>query len=420
MFALVDCNNFYASCERVFNPALCGRPVVVLSNNDGCVIARSSEAKALGIPMGAPAFQYEEVFIKHGVHVFSANFPLYGDMSSRVMEVLSEYSPEVEVYSIDEIFLRMDGYEKYDLQQYGLQMKERVGAWTGIPISVGMAPTKALAKVANRIAKKYPLQTSGSYVIDTEESRIKALRWVPIEDVWGVGRQHSARLHALGIKNAYDFASMDTAWVKKHMSIVGVRLQLDLMGVSTLDLETQCDKKGIATTRSFDGNYKEFEQLKERVSTFAVTCAEKLRKQGSCCRKVSVFIHTNIHRRDQQQYSKEVSIKLPYPTSSAIELSRFAVAALRMIFRDGYAYKKAGVIVSDITPEATMQNTLFEQRDFRHIPLMAAVDKVNKHFGQQKVRLASQDTKRIWKMRQERLSPQYSTKLADSIQINCL
>ena len=417
MFALVDCNNFYASCERVFRPDLNGKPIVVLSNNDGCVIARSNEAKDLGIPMGAPAFEYEKLFQQQKVHVFSANFALYGDMSHRVMSVLSDYSPDMEIYSIDECFLSLKGFEFFDLQEYGMLMRNKVVKWTGIPISVGIAPTKALSKVANRIAKKFSGRTKGVYIIDSEESRIKALKWLKVEDVWGIGRQHAKRLQAQGVKTAYDFTLLNDAFVRKQMSIVGLRLKHDLQGIPTLNLDEVQPKKNIATTRSFDGNYTKFEQISERVSTFAVSCAEKLRKQNSCCNSLMVFVHTNRHRKDLPQYSRNIVIQLPFATNSSIELSKFAVQALKQIFKEGYSYKKAGVIVQDFTPQDSVQKSLFEERNEKHIPLMKAVDKLNALFGQQKIRLASQDAKRVWKMKQEKLSPNYTTKLSDIITI---
>ena len=417
MFALIDCNNFYASCERLFRPELIGKPIVVLSNNDGCVIARSNEAKAVGIPMGAPAFEYEAIFNQHQVHVFSANFPLYGDMSQRVMSILGEYTPDIEIYSIDEAFLKLKGFERFDLQEYGKDMQRRVTQWTGIPVSVGIAPTKALAKVANRIAKKYPKETQSSYLINSEEKRIKALKWLQIEDIWGIGRQHAKRLRAVGVKTAYDFTQLHDSWVQQHMSIVGLRLKRDLQGTPTLDLELVQPKKNIATTRSFERNYSKIEELEERVATFAVSCAEKLRKQKSCCNTIMVFIHTNGHRNDLPQYSRNIVVKLPYPTNSAIELAKFAKQALHYIFKEGYQYKKAGVLVIDFTPQDKTQLRLFDNSNQQHIPLMMAMDKINSMYGQQKIRLAAQDTKRVWKMKQEKLSPRYTTNLNDIITI---
>ncbi len=417
MFALIDCNNFYASCERVFRPDLNGKPVVVLSNNDGCVIARSNEAKTLGIPMGAPVFKYEQFLRQHHVHVFSANFALYGDMSNRVMTILSDYAPEMEIYSIDECFLQFKGFDLFNLQAYGEQMRRQVMKWTGIPISVGMAPTKALAKLANRIAKKYPERTNGTYIIDDDEKRLKALKWLKIEDVWGIGRQHAKRLQAKNILTAYDFIQLADDWVKTHMSIVGLRLKRELQGISTLGLEDVQPKKSIATTRSFETNYTKYEELAERISTFAVSCAEKLRQQKSCCNSLMVFIRTNKHRQDLPQYSRNIVVKLPYATNSSIELAGFAIQALKQIFRDGYAYKKAGVIIQDFTPENQIQQTLFENRDERHVALMQTIDNINLRYGQQKIRLASQDTRRIWKMKQDNLSPCYTTNLNDIITV---
>ena len=420
MYALVDCNNFYASCERVFQPKLKKKPIVVLSNNDGCVIARSNEAKALGVPMGAPAFQYRKLFEENNIHVFSSNFVLYGDMSNRVMQLLRDFSPEMEIYSIDEAFLYFSGMPAdFDYTACGAEMRQRVTQGTGIPISVGIAPTKALAKVANRIAKKYPERTGGVYVIDSDEKREKALRWLPVEDVWGIGRQHAKRLKARNINTAYEFTRETDAWVKTHMAIVGLRLKKELQGENCLHLELPADKKSIATTRSFDALYTEFNQLRERVSTFASTCSAKLRKQESVCNSIMVFVHTNFHRADLPQYSRSAVLQLPYPTNSAIELSRFASQALRQIYKSGYAYKKAGVVVMDIQPEATCQLNLFENSNPRHKALMEALDTINENLGVVKVKLASQDAGRTWKMRQEKLSPRYTTRLTDVISVRC-
>jgi DNA polymerase V len=415
MFALIDCNNFYASCERMFQPDLIGKPVVVLSNNDGCVIARSNEAKDLGVPMGAPHFEYANFFKENKVNVFSANFTLYGDMSHRVMDILSEYSPEIEIYSIDEAFLKFQGFDKFNLTDYGKEICTKVKKWTGIPISVGIAPTKALAKLANRIAKKYPLQTQSSYVIDSDEKRIKALKWLKIEDVWGIGRQLSKKLKLNNVFTAYEFTLLEDAWVQRNFSVVELRLKLELQGIATLGLDDVQPKKSIATTRSFDSNYTTYEQLKERISTFAVACAEKLRKQKSCSNSLMVFIQTNRHRAELPQYNKSIVIDLPYPTNSAIELSKFAIKALDKIFKEGFSYKKAGVVIMDFTPESDKQISIFENSNPKHVALMNSMDKLNACIGQQKVRLGSQDIKKIWKMKQENLSRRFTTKLSDII-----
>jgi len=419
MYALIDCNNFYASCERVFQPKLENQPIVVLSNNDGCVIARSNEAKKLGVPMGAPAFEYKELFEKNNIHVFSSNYALYGDMSNRVMQMLSTYSPDVEIYSIDEAFLKFSGFEKFNFNTIGNDMRYKVTKGTGIPISIGFAPTKALAKVANKIAKKYPEQTGSVHIIDTEEKRTKAIKWLPIADVWGIGRQHAKRLQKLNIKTAYDFTQLEDAWVQKNMSIVGLRLKKELQGISCLELESVADKQNIATTRSFDKNLNDYEPIHERVSTFAVSCAEKLRKQNTCCNALMVFVHTNRHRQDLPQYSQNIVIQLPYPTNSNIELVHFATIALQKIYKQGYGYKKAGVIVMNFSPENIEQVKLFENSNPKHKALMQTVDKINHVIGRTKIKLACQDLTKTWKMKQEKLSPCYTTRLSDIVTIKC-
>ncbi len=418
MFALIDCNNFYASCERLFRPELNGQPIVVLSNNDGAVIARSNEAKDLGVPMGALAFEYESFFIQNRIHVFSANFALYGDMSHRVMTILQEYSPACEIYSIDEAFLKLTGFEFFDLEKYGQEIQKKVYKFTGIPICVGIAPTKALAKVANRIAKKYPKETKSSYVIDTDEKRIKAIKWLKIEDVWGIGRKHAIRLREVGVKTAYDFTQLNEGWVKRNLAIVGLRLKHDLMGIPSLDLEDVKPRKNIATTRSFERNMTGFSEIKERITTFSISCAEKLRRQKSCCTSIMVFLRTNSHRAELEQYNCSSVIKLPFPTNSSIEIAYFACQAFERIFKLGFQYKKAGVIIMDFKPEDEIQFSLFENSNPKHVQLMKVMDRVNDSFGQQKIRLASQDQKRVWKMKQERLSPRYTTRLSDIITIN--
>jgi DNA polymerase V len=319
MYALVDCNNFYASCERVFKPQLNGKPIVVLSNNDGCVVARSNEAKALGIKMGVPLFEVKDLVQKNNVHVFSSNYELYGDMSNRVMSMLATYSPEIEVYSIDEAFMRFDGFEQYfDLHSYGVNITQSVKQSTKIPISIGFAPTKALAKVANKIAKKFPERTQSCYVIDTEEKRIKALKWTEIVDVWGVGRQHAKRLKVIGVNTAFDFIQLSDAWVRKNMTVVGLRLKHDLMGIPSIDFEDVKPKQNIACTRSFEKMYDKLEDISERVSTFSAILGEKLRKQNSHCNLISVFVLSNHFRQDLAQHRAFLTIKTDYPTSLQI------------------------------------------------------------------------------------------------------
>lgn len=417
MYALIDCNNFYASCERVFNPTLNHKPVVVLSNNDGCAIARSNEAKDLGIPMGAPAFQFKEVFQKNKVEIFSTNFALYGDMSWRVMTILSNYTPEMEVYSIDEIFLKFNGFENYNLKEYGLKMKADVLKKTLIPVSVGFGPNKTLAKVANRIAKKFSQELDGVYSIDSDEKKIKALKWLKIGDVWGVGRQHRTRLENIGVKTAFDFTQLPDSFIQTEMSIVGLRMKKELLGLECLELEAIQKKKNIATTRSFDKNFIKKSELNERISTFSSRCAEKLRNQQSYCQQITVFIRTNFFNQHKPQYNNSITIDLPEPTNSSITLSKTASYALNLIYREGYEYKKAGVILGKISPEPFKQLNLFYKEDEKHKALMKTLDKLNRSLPNPVVKLGSQDFGRREKMKQERLSPRYTTNWNELLEI---
>lgn len=418
MFALVDCNNFYASCERVFNPKLNKKPIVILSNNDGCVISRSNEAKALGIPMGAPAFKYNPLFKKNKVHVFSSNFPLYGDMSSRVMSILSTYTPNIEIYSIDEAFLELKGFENYDLEEYGKEIRKKILKWTGIPVIVGIAQTKALAKVANRISKKFDKKTKGVYVISSEEKRIKALKWLKIEDVWGIGYKHSERLKNHNINKAYDFIKLPDNWVRKQMSVVGLRLKKELEGESVLSLEeNRSPKKAIATTRSFEKNLTCFEDLKERISTFSICCSEKLRSQKSSCNSIYVFIKSNRNQKNKSQYQNGLVMTLPYGSNSSITISKYAVEGLRKIYKKGIEYKKAGVIVLGLIPNRRLQLNIFEKENPKHEVLMKTLDFITKKEGPNKIKLASQDLKRVWKMKQTKLSSRYTTELNEIISL---
>jgi DNA polymerase V len=417
MFALVDCNNFYASCERLFRPDLRDKPLVVLSNNDGCVIARSNEAKKLKIPMGAPAFKFQKLLEKNQVHVFSSNYALYGDMSNRVMNLLAQFAPEVEIYSIDEAFLDLRGLKNPNLSNYAARIQYEIQNSTGIPISIGIAPTKALAKVANKIAKKYSDRTKGIYLIDSDKKREKALKWLPIGDVWGLGRQHTSKLKKYGISNAYEFTQQHNAWIKKNFSVVELRLKRDLEGKETLPIEEIKDKKNIATTRSFDQPIDSFDKLYERLCTFTAIAAEKLRSQMSDCNSILVFVHTNGFRKDLPQYNRNILMQLPYPTSSNIELSKFVLKALKLIYKKNYKYKKAGIVLMDFSPQNQQQLNLFENANSKHNSLMKTMDELNKRLGTQKIKLATQNLNYTWKMKQEHLSPRYTTQLEEILKI---
>jgi DNA polymerase V len=418
-FGLVDCNNFYASCERVFNPSLNGRPVVVLSNNDGCVIARSNEAKEIGVEMGTPAFMVEDFLEKHNVAVFSSNYALYGDMSKRVMDTLATFTPEIEVYSIDESFLNLEGFEQISsLSEYAQLIRKTTTRNTGIPVSVGIAPTKTLAKLANKIAKGNK-EHNGTYAIDTEEKRIVALKSLPIGKVWGIGGRYEKFLQSKGINTIFDFTQLSTEWVKDNMSIVGVRTQKELLGQPCIELELVAPKKkGICVARSFGEMQTEYSVIEEAVANFASSISLKLRKQGSCANNIHVFLHTNIHRKDLPQCYLNRTITLPVPSNSNYEIVEYALKGLKSLYKKGYYYKKAGVMVTGLVSENTIQTAIFDTIDRGKVSkIMKALDKTNSIFGKDTVRLAVQGYKRKWKLRQERLSPNYTTRWGDILTV---
>lgn len=410
MFGLIDGNNFYASCERIFRPDLRGKPVIVLSNNDGCAIARSNEAKALGIGMGVPAFQISDIIKEHNVAVFSANFILYGDISNRITNICRRYCQDIEVYSIDESFLDFHGYDHIDLQTHCEELREYVLNGLDIPTSIGIAPTKTLCKVANKIAKKFPEKTKSVYIIDSAKKIEKALKWFPLGDVWGIGRRYNERFAKIGIKTAWDFTQLPEQFVQNEMGIYGLRMHRELRGIPQYGLTESKPKKGIATTRTFDKRTDDLEILRERVSTFAYKCAEKLRKQNSCCQYVTVFIHTDRFKTDLKQYSNSVTITLSNPSNSSIELAKASIKALEKIYLPHFQYKKAGVMVTEFVPDTERMTSLFdEDLHDKHKPIMAVIDKMNRRLGADKIKLGSMDVQRTWKMNQKNLSPRYTT-----------
>lgn len=420
MYALVDCNNFYASCERVFQPKLNGKPIVILSNNDGCIISRSDEAKALGIPMGAPEFKVRQELKEKNIHVFSSNYPLYGDLSHRVMKILEGFTPHIEVYSIDEAFMNFDGIE-VDFHDYGIQIKSRIQKWLSIPVCVGFAESKALSKVANKIARKFPEQTKGVYVIDTEEKRIKALKWTKIEDVWGIGFRLKKKMIARNINTAYDFTlPQHEAFIKMVMGVTGLRLKMELEGKSVLELDDPTeDKKSIAITRMFKNKLTDFNEIKERVSTFASVCAEKLRKQKSCCHGIIVIlIKEENHQTRNRKYASQMET-LPFVSNSTLTISNTAVTLLKKMYEKGERYSKAGVIVTGILPENQKQFHLFEDENPKHLKLMQVIDKIHAKTGERKIRLGNQDLEHTWKMRQDHLSKKRTTDFNEILEIQC-
>jgi DNA polymerase V len=395
MYALVDCNNFFVSCERALDEGLENQPVVVLSNNDGCVISRSDEAKALGIPMGAPAFKYKDLFEKNNVQVFSAKFELYNYLSQQISDIAKTYAIEHEIYSIDELFLDFHGFKYFNLQTYCAELRQRIIEQHKIPVSIGISPTKTLCKVANRIVKKYPEKfVDGVYILDTPEKIEKALKWLPVQDVWGIGRRFSAKMNENGVYKAWDLLQKPEMWVRKTMGIHGTRMINELKGIPQLVLEEPSNKKTICVSRSFMNMITEKEELRERVETFAMYCAEKLRKQNSCCKIITVFVYTNRFRKELGEYQNGFSMTLPNPSSSSIVLAKMANTIFEAIYREGFHYKKAGVIVSEFVPDNERITSLFEKDvDAKHIPVMKAMDFLNQKYGKDKIRLGSMSGK---------------------------
>lgn len=424
MYALVDCNNFYASCERLFRPELVGKPIVVLSNNDGCIISRSDEAKDLGIKMGAPEFKVRAELKEKGITVFSSNYALYGDLSDRVMAILKQFTPNTENYSIDEAFMNFDGVTipDNDFHAYGIAIKNRIRKWVSIPVCAGFAPTKALSKVANKIARKFPDQTDGVYVIDTDEKRIKALKWTKIGDIWGIGHRMKKKLEARGLKTAFDFTEpQHELFIKSQMGVTGLRLIEELKGHSVLELEDDAaDKKSIATTRIFPKRLTEFDPIRERMATFASVCAEKLRAQKLCCHTVSVLLGTMETQEKHERRYFQQSLTLPFATSSTLTISDAAIKLLERLYAEnkGLRFHKAGVIVTQLIPEHAKQFHLFEDENPKHLALMKAIDNVNQKIGGRKIRLGSQDEK-TWNMTQNLLSPRYTTQFDQILTIKC-
>lgn len=413
MIALVDCRNFYASCERLFRPDLEGKPIVVLSNNDGCVIARSEESKALGIEMGDPYFQRKDFFIKNNVHCFSSNYELYGDLSERVQSILASFTPELEYYSIDECFLNLDGFT--DITEYGRRIKNQVYAWTGIPVGVGIGKTKSLAKVAQKLSKK----NGGLFVIDTEEKRKTVLQNFPVADLWGIGRSYATFLHASNITTAWEFQTMPDEWVYKNMTVVGLRIAKELRGTPCIDLElVRPKKKGICSSKSFGKPINNLNELREAVSTYAARIGEKLRKEKTCANLITVFIHTNHYNKNQKQYSASKVIKLPVPSSITTELIHYALQGLALIYKDGYKYKKAGIIVDGLVPEEQIQTNIFDtvSRD-KLKGVMSIVDRINLKHGRGTMQVASEGISKAWQMKRDILSPCYTTRWSDIIKV---
>ena len=416
MYALVDCNNFFVSCERSLDSSLENKPVVVLSNNDGCVVSRSKEAKDLGISMAAPAFKYKELFKQYDVKSFSAKFELYNFKSQKVIEVAKSFvtKTDYEVYSIDELFLDLTGFRYVNVCNYCLEIKNKITTEVGIPVSIGIAPSKTLCKVANKIVKEFPQRFNGVYMLDTPEKIRKALKWLDIGDVWGIGRRLAAKMNDSGVYKAWDLLQKPEMWVRKTIGIHGVRMINELKGIRQLELDAPSPKKSIAVTRSFMEMLTKKEDVRERVETFGMYCSERLRKQNTCCKMVTVFVQTNRFRKDLPEYRNAASQVLVNPTNSSILIGRAVNELFETVFKEGFHYKKAGVIVNDFVPEDQRLISLFEEdAQNQHLPVMKAMDAMNKKYGKDKVRLGSMSGQNTFGRAQ--MSPEYEAFLKNNI-----
>lgn len=411
LFVLIDCNNFYASCERVFDPKLIGKPIVVLSNNDGCIVARSKEAKQLGIPMGAPVFEWKQVITQHKVVVRSSNYALYGDMSQRVMSSLAQFSSEMEIYSIDEAFLMFPVETSLEALH---EIRKKVLQWTGIPISLGVGETKTLAKLANRLAK----DSAGVFFLVDELKRAEIFEKLPVGEVWGIGSRTTAKLNACGVWTVADLIRADDVWIRKNFTVVLLRTVWELRGISCIGVEEiAASKKSIICSRSFGKVVKEYEDIAEALSMHVACAAEKARHQNSLVSYLEVFILTNIHKPNQAYYSNKHLIVLSEPSAHTPTLIHYAKMSLQKIFRTGLDYKKVGVIFGGLVPEHSYQRDLFTKTPEKHRELMAFLDETNKRYGKKVLKFAAEGVVQPWKMKREQCSPCFTTRWEDLLKI---
>jgi DNA polymerase V len=413
MYALIDCNNFYTSCERLFRPELQNKPVIILSNNDGCAIARSQEAKDLGIKMGDVYYKIEKLIKENDVRVFSSNYTLYADMSARVMNNIARFTPDVEVYSIDECFIRLNGFD--NLEAYGHIIRNTVIQHTGIPVSIGMAPTKTLAKLANKLAKK----NSGVWLLDTPEKITTALETFPLNDVWGIGSQYYKKLRSQGLEFAGQLRQMPLEWVRSNMTIQGVRMWDELWGRPRIAFGVYRErKKGICCSRSFGKLTGDLNEITEATANYASRVAEKLRHDKSCATLLSVRLMTNRFRGDLPQYFKGITLQLRHPANNSSELVKAAIKALNLVYQPGYKFIKVEVLVTGIIPQSEVQLDLFNHWDgVRQDKVSKLMDRLNNHFGRGTLRLATEGYKKAWNMRQNFLSPDYTTDWDDILKV---
>jgi DNA polymerase V len=417
MKAIIDCNSFFVSCERVFDPSLRKKPVVVLSNNDGCVIARSDEAKALGIPMGAPYFEWKDLIEKENVRYFSSNYHLYGDMSGRVMEVIRYIHPDIEVYSIDEAFMNLDDVPVENIPALVSLIRREVYTQTGIPVSIGVGPSKTLAKIANRLAKK---NKKGIEILVDECQIREILQQTDVSDIWGIGRRYAYKLGSWGISNAWQLCQQPEAWIRKHLGgVVGLRLFYELKGIQALEMEPELDsKKSIACTRSFGNPVTNLKEMKEAVATYISRAAEKLRKQQSSAYILSVYMRTNKFNDQSPFVHRQQHYVFPVATDNTAIMIKAAMTLVENMWQEGLQYKKAGVMLDGIVPSGTIQYNLFEEAPFKYHPdSMKVLDSINKKMGRDTIHFAATGIQKNWKMRSGYRSPQYTTKWEELLQV---
>ena len=402
--ALVDCNSFYVSCERLFNPRIRKKPVVVLSNNDGCIISRSNEAKALGIKMGEPYFKAKDIIVKNKVEVFSSNYSLYGDLSRRVMRTLKRFNSEIEVYSIDEAFIDLSNFQDSEVEKVGKEIRETVLQWTGIPTSIGIAKTKTLSKVANHIAKK---KLSGVTSLIGIENLDPILEKVEINDVWGVGRQLTKFYQKNGIYNAKQLKNKSNTWIKKSSNVLGSRTAMELRGIPCINLETtQAKRKSCVVSRSFGKRIEKFQDLKEAVASYCLNASEKIRSESLTAKAITVFVRTSPFQRNFGYYSNAKTIDFPIATNNSIEIVKTAVSILKKIFKNGYQYQKAGVILTGLRNDDGRKNLFSSEKDEKINSLMQSIDNTNYRYGRSTLSVASAGAHKKWNMRR-----QYSSKI---------
>jgi len=411
IFALVDCNSFYVSCERIFQPQLENKPVGVLSNNDGMVVALSSEMKKLGIKRGDPAFKIGNFLKKHDGVLLSSNYTLYGNISARIMQALQQFSPDLEIYSIDEAFLRFTDLPEQDLDLLGKKIRATIQTWIGVPVSVGFGSTKTLAKIANRVAKKFS-STEGVYNLCDHPNLPKVLKWLEVDNIWGVGRKYAKMLHSNGIHNAWQLANTDYPWVKKQMTVVGLRTTMELNGISCIDIEMDiAPRQEIVSSKSFGKPVSDYQEISEALSAYCVRAVEKLRSQNLVASQIMVFLTTNRFKKELPQYANYALTRLPVPSAYTPDFLIAARSVLKQVYREGYEYKKVGVMLADLMHESQAPLDFFAPTylDDKRKDIMDCIDKINKEMGRDVLTYAGVGVEQNWQMRREMLSPRFTT-----------